>query len=462
MAQTSVYRRVFTPFVIAISTGSILAWWIATTLLINSLEARVQEQSEHALSVLADGRFPLTQDLLDELAYLQNTHFALIDKDGRIALRSDGLSELTWRQAIAEQAKMATTSVRTENGFLLHIRALDAQRARPDYAAIAGLTSTDDLQNASANAALALGAIAAFSIMGFAWWGHRISLSLTRPINELVFTAQNIAAGARSAEPHTTAIREVARLDLAINEMARQLQDFERDMEEQSRLKGLGELAAHVAHEIRNPLTAMKLQVQLLCENNQDTETSRLGDQLLSEIERLQLVVDNALSLGRPLETKLSRGDLNAVVSEVLDLLEAQLKHRQIDVHTQLNELPSINLDANRIKQVIFNLVINAADALPTGGRISVSSGVDGDFAKLTVEDSGPGFSRESQPDEQQRPKRAKPNGLGLGLRISDEIVSRHGGQLSISSSASLGGASITIKLPSLAAAHQNATGDRA
>ena len=251
------------------------------------------------------------------------------------------------------------------------------------------------------------------------------------------------------APRHDTAIREIANLDAAINNMAMQLRAFEAELEEKSRLQGLGELAAHVAHEIRNPLTAMKLQAQLLCERSGNTEAEQLGQRLLGEIERLQLVVDSALAMGGPLQVTLAPGDLNTVVGEVTELLDAQLTHRHIEVQLCLGQLPQLRFDANRIKQVIFNLIINAANVLPNGGKLRISTKLVDQHVLLMVEDSGPGFEPDGSAVNAKNdapPDNSK--GPGLGLKISREIINKHDGALEIAQSSQLGGACLIITLP--------------
>ncbi|MEJ2604650.1 MAG: HAMP domain-containing sensor histidine kinase [Gammaproteobacteria bacterium] len=208
-------------------------------------------------------------------------------------------------------------------------------------------------------------------------------------------------------------------------------------------MTALGELASRMAHELRNPLTAIKMQLQLLEERTSEPERARIAG-VLDEIRRLELIVNSSLAIGGAQALNPTPSDLDRLLDEVVTLVGPSLAHRGIDLQTAFADLPTVAVDGDRIKQVLLNLVNNAADELEGGGQILLAATPDGPHAvSIMVEDSGPGL-----PGEIERRRSGKSLGLGLGLQISREIVERHGGELLLGSSESLGGAKFTIRLP--------------
>jgi signal transduction histidine kinase len=170
----------------------------------------------------------------------------------------------------------------------------------------------------------------------------------------------------------------------------------------------------------------------------------------LREIDRLELIVSSTLTAARPRHLNLAPADLNSIVDDVAALLEPQLAHQRIRLERVAAELPRAALDSDRIKQIVFNLVNNAAAAQPHGGTVRVLTGsngaADAPAVELIVEDAGPGMPetawRTLQIDTSPAPR------LGLGLRVCRELVELHGGKLAMGRSAELGGARFTVTFP--------------
>jgi signal transduction histidine kinase len=208
-------------------------------------------------------------------------------------------------------------------------------------------------------------------------------------------------------------------------------------------------MSARLAHEIRNPLTGMKLHLQLLAERAAPREQPRL-QQLLGEVQRLELLVSSTLMLGAEQPLALAPVDLADLVADVLDLMQPSLEHRGIEVQRTPGGLPPVPVDRARLRQALLNLVVNAADAMPHGGRLRVGSELDAGSqrALIAVEDSGPGVSDELRARLESEPRSTKPFGLGLGLVVCRDVAAAHGGELRIERSTALGGARFVIALP--------------
>jgi signal transduction histidine kinase len=208
------------------------------------------------------------------------------------------------------------------------------------------------------------------------------------------------------------------------------------------RLAYVGALAAGLAHEIRNPLNAMNMNLQMLEEELlglQGVEREELADLLdstKSEIKRLERLVNNFLAYARPSRPRFESTDLNAVVREVLRFLDLDFRQGGIELKTDLEPLlPDVELDETQFKQALMNLLVNARQVLKHDGRIMVRTraGSRGDVI-VEVEDDGPGIA----PDIRERIFEvfysSRGGGTGLGLPIARQIVERHGGVIELDS----------------------------
>ena len=428
----------------------VAAWAIALYLLTNTIDRRLDATLENATSILAEGTFPFSPDLIGRLDRLIEARIMLAGDTGTIGLSTgdDLLNAAVEAEAgefsnLAGDATIFVTVLADRVPWRAAVRGL--QTARDDrYRYVVAAASLSDTRKVARDSALFLGAAMLLAAAVLAWVGSLLTRSITRPIAELADVAEGIGEGERTVPTVVDEDNEIGVLSKTLADMTGRLKDYEAEIAEQSRLSGLGDLAARMAHEVRNPLTAIKMQLQLLEERIDDTDAAKIRN-VLDEIRRLELIVESTLVLGAPLDLKLVEIDPAGVIREVAELLQPTLAHRSIELTTQLKTLPPMLLDADRMKQVLLNLVNNAADELADGGEIRVSAVVSEDATTLvlSVEDSGPGIG-----DLAEAEQSTKPFSLGLGLTICREIVDGHGGQLNIDLSPELGGARFTIRLP--------------
>jgi signal transduction histidine kinase len=236
---------------------------------------------------------------------------------------------------------------------------------------------------------------------------------------------------------------------------------YER-MRERDRLAALGEMAAGLAHEIRNPLGAIKGAAQCLEPAPRDGEEGEFLDVIVEEVNRLNGVVTQFLDYARPLKQSFGTVDINEVVARTIRLIQNEVPGR-IALAVELGEsLPSVEGDPEQLKQVLINLVQNAIQALGTApGTIRVRTrGPDrfadlrasGEFVEIDVADDGPGIPPEQQPNIFVPFFTTKQKGTGLGLAICQRIVKSHGGSISVQSKAGEG-STFVVRLPAPAAA---------
>ena len=229
---------------------------------------------------------------------------------------------------------------------------------------------------------------------------------------------------------------------------------------EQSRLAALRRaevalLAQGLAHEIRNPLNAMSMNLQMLEEEIQALPGAGDGDHLellastKSEIQRLDSLVNNFLAYARPRQPSFEQRDLNEVLNEVARFLQVDFQQSQVQLSLDLEPLlPTVEIDDTQFKQALMNLLMNARQVLKAGGNVTLRSRASPSGEILVeVQDNGPGVPEEAQARIFDVFYSNRGGGTGLGLPIARQIVERHGGQIELENA--LGqGAIFRIRLP--------------
>ena len=225
---------------------------------------------------------------------------------------------------------------------------------------------------------------------------------------------------------------------------------LEETSRRQDRMAAVGRLAASIAHEIRNPLAAMRGSIQMLrSEMEGDTEQAQLMEIILRESDRLNKIVADYLNYARPRPAELNNVDISALVADTFKLLRnsAELS----DGHTLKEDLPNrpaiVSGDPEQLKQVCWNIARNALKSMPDGGTFSVSlNEVDGNRLRLSFSDTGCGMTPE-QVERLFEPFTSTTGGTGLGLSIVYQIIRDHSGTINVRSLQGEG-TTITIELP--------------
>ena len=204
----------------------------------------------------------------------------------------------------------------------------------------------------------------------------------------------------------------------------------------------VGLLASGLAHEIRNPLNAMNMNLQMLEEELQlagdqvEEEQMEMLASTKSEIKRLEALVNNFLTYARPSRPEFEPTDLNSMTREVIRLLEADFKQNGVELQEDLDpDLPEVEIDVTQFKQALINLMVNARQILRDGGTVGLRSRTAGGGAVLLeIIDDGPGIPEEARERIFDVFYSNRGGGTGLGLPIAKQIVERHGGRIEVES----------------------------
>lgn len=215
------------------------------------------------------------------------------------------------------------------------------------------------------------------------------------------------------------------------------------------RLKSLGELAAAIVHEVRNPLSAIKGAAQIIeKEIPPDSPRRRFVTVIEEEANRLSRLVGEFLNFARPRLPERLPSDLNQLIKGVIALVSKQAEKSRVTLTLQLDEqLPQVPIDSEHIKQVLLNLIINAIHAMPEGGIVEVGTRRAGEFAELSVRDYGVGIETGLRNRVFDPFFTTKPEGSGLGLSVAYQLVRQHNGEIKIVE-ADGPGALFVVRLP--------------
>lgn len=225
---------------------------------------------------------------------------------------------------------------------------------------------------------------------------------------------------------------------------------FQREIIQSEKLAVVGQLAAAMAHEIRNPLTSIKGFLQLLHRlktMEQEGEIKEYTRIMVEEVDRMEKIIRDFLLMTKPSDVIRETISLDTVIERVLVLVQNQAILRNIQVNTELCELPPVLMHKEAIQQVVLNLMQNALEAMNVGGTLTVRTEEEDKYVMLRVIDTGIGMTDEEIQNLGSPFYSTKTEGTGLGLTVSSKIIKEHRGQLEVQSEKGVG-TTITIRLP--------------
>jgi signal transduction histidine kinase len=279
---------------------------------------------------------------------------------------------------------------------------------------------------------------------------------LASPVNSLLAATRRLKTG--DLDHRIRGLRdEFGEVADSFNEMAASLQKQMQELQRTEQLRVCGEMAAGLAHEIRNPLAGMKVSIEvLLSELTIDERDRDILRKIIEQIRNIELLMKNLLNYARPVAAQPVSFNVNKILDKTMYFIEKHPSFNSGNSRKRIvkeldDNLPDIVGDPQQLQQVFLNLLLNAADAIPDGGKITVKTCADkeGKTVAIELQDTGKGIPPELT-GKIFLPfftTKGKGKGSGLGLAVSKRIVEEHGGSIQLANN-SAGGATFTIILP--------------
>lgn len=279
-----------------------------------------------------------------------------------------------------------------------------------------------------------------------------MSRLITKPLNRLVEFTHDLAKGEFGKSIEIKSRDEVGELSETFNNLSYELNAYRKKMEESykqmlrtEKLTALGRLSAGLAHELKNPLTSIRTLFQTF-KDKPSLITKDDIEVVISASDQMNDLLTKFLRFARSDGFNLTDVYINSIIKQVIKLTEFQLKDRSIGLSLELSKLLPIKADKAMIQQALLNLVLNAIEAMPQGGTLTISSKTENGYAFVSVNDTGTGIPQEIRDRIFDPFFTTKADGTGLGLSIVYNIVSLHNGDISFESNGK--GTTFTLKVP--------------
>jgi signal transduction histidine kinase len=282
-----------------------------------------------------------------------------------------------------------------------------------------------------------------------------VSRLITKPLNKFIEFTEILGKGDFSKRLEIRSRDEIGYLAHSFNTLSMELSAAKKKMEEAytythmlqaEKLSSIGQISAGLAHELKNPVTTLKMLFQAFKE--QPDMTKEDAEVIYNEIEKIDNILSTFRGFVKQRELKSSDVDVEGLIDRVVSLASFELRGKGIVVHKDmLSSLPRIKGDRALLEQVFLNLLINSIEAMPNGGEIRISGKTDNDFVEVMIWDQGVGIPSKIKSKVFDPFFTTKAEGTGLGLFIAYNIVKSHGGKLYFNSSEKTGTV-FTVRLP--------------
>ncbi|MDH4101236.1 MAG: ATP-binding protein, partial [Nitrospirota bacterium] len=250
---------------------------------------------------------------------------------------------------------------------------------------------------------------------------------------------------------------EIGELTQSFNQMVkglREMKELEERLRQSEHLSQIGQLASGIAHEVRNPLNMVNLSIDHI-RSKYPPDDPQAREEFLGilsgikgEVHRLNAMISNFLDYGKPVRLSIALESLPETLNEVLSLAGEKLREQGVIVQKSFqSNLPPIPMDKKQIKTCFMNLVLNAIQAMPEGGRLSVEASCNQDTAVVKIKDSGVGITPENAVKIFEPYFTTKEAGIGLGLALTKRIIEEHGGRILIDSGENIG-TEVLVEMP--------------
>jgi signal transduction histidine kinase len=287
-----------------------------------------------------------------------------------------------------------------------------------------------------------------------------ISRGLARPIRELTGAMAIVGSGRLDHPVNATSRDEIGELARAFAGMTQslrqnvaQLERAQAQLVQSEKLASIGEMAAAVAHGLRNPLASLRATAQLVRRHPDSPSSREHLDAIVDEVDRLERRISHLLSFSRPAPYHPMPERLERLVNNMLPAVAQPMRERRVELQLDLPpDLPDLRVDPMQLEQALLELVTNALDAMPEGGRLrlgahAMNGGPEGNEVVMEISDTGPGIPAQLLPSVCEPFFTTRQEGTGLGLAIAKRYVEQNGGRLEIDSTPG-SGTTVRVRLP--------------
>ena len=436
--------RIAVPFTLFVVTGSVIlvAWlYIGAR---NESRAVFATLARTNADFIRTSRLPASRQMAEDLGRILNVDVCFRDAEGKLVsgMRGGGnafggeLSALAPAQGVVElhgayDAEAVAVQIDEEHTLIL---------VRP-------ASGAELLQGGPV--LIVLGAFWGLSLV-LAW---TLTRGVVRPLRALAQRLPLIEREDAAQLPGAERNDEIGLLARTYADTHAQLRAERTRREQAERLALLGKMATGLAHEINNPLSSIRMHTQLLqAAAPGGNDTAEAVPVILGETAKIEGLVNQWMFLARPAPPQVSPVDLGELVRGVVKSMLPQARHARVEIRENVPPGLVVRGDARRIGQVAGNIILNAIQAMPSGGTLTISgqAGLQVNRARqasLIFEDSGGGFSEEALAHYAELFYSGKEGGMGIGLSVSEEIVKAHGGTIEVANIPG-GGARVSIHLP--------------
>lgn len=432
----SIRNQILVPL-IAIQLAAVLVITVtAATLAARRSGRQVVERVHGVIDALGRANFPYTGSVLSKMQGLSGAHFIACDEAGRpLAMSFPFSDDLPASLHAIPRAIHLDSLGRSPTVVLDGTRYLAVRlNASPTTRAATLLvlypeTSWRQARWEAALPPLLLGAVSIALLAGLtSWVAHRISTRIKRVEERVALIAagdfRELELGREDDEVHD--------LSRSINRMCLQLRTMRQTIGQSERTRLLAQLAAGLAHQLRNSLTGARMSVQLHARRHPPADDDQSLNVALRQLAMTEEHVKGLLSLGRVEKRPAVLFDARSLLADVAVLVQPSCEHANVTLrHRTLDQRVNVNADEAGIRAALLNLTLNAIEAAGNGGSVSLALGVDESEVVLEVRDTGSGPPESLASSLFDTFVTSKPEGVGLGLALAHQVATEHGGRLS-------------------------------
>jgi signal transduction histidine kinase len=403
-------------------------------LLIRTVSSRMDRSADARLTELAQALvtsgFALDRELLGRVQAVTAAELTVLSPDGAVVVST--LPDALAAELESQLGDRATIGFATVEGSRYRVLARDLDQAGGVELRLVVAASTEATDQLKRRLALTIVLTSGVALIVTIVIGLAMVKRTTRPLARLAAAAREVGRGELGCRVPGGGAREIETVAAEFNAMLGELDRSREELVRAEKLAAAGSMAAGVAHEIRNPLSAIRMNLQLMDRKTEASDLREEFGELLDEIDRLDLVVANLLDLAAPSRLAPEVQQLNPVLEGALRLTRRKLEHLGVQARCALSDdLPPVKLDPNKARQAFLNVILNAAEAMPEGGRLRVAThrAEDGNV-EVSFTDSGAGMTGEAAARVFAPFFTTKTGGAGLGLHKVRNIMELHGGRV--------------------------------